>query len=201
VSVSGVGVAAVGAGSLLVWSGIRGWSVLATFGDLVTGHRPNQTAVNSLTTGAQSASFTSGMGPTTGLSGSTLADTAKQYIGHGYRFGGAPGADGSGLWDCSSFVNWVASVKLGRAIPGYGPGKYRGSAHGPPTGSWAVWPGLMHVAKSDIQAGDIIVWAGHMGIATSHTTMVSALNPRSRTQETPIAGYGNGPLITVGRYR
>lgn len=181
-AVNGKGLAAMGIGAIFVWSGIRGWSVLGTIRDLVSGAKPNQ------------AEIMPTLSSVTGLAG-----IAEQYAGHAYSYGGAPGKDGSKPWDCSSFANYVIGVKAQRAIPGYRAGTYDGSVHGPTTGQWAVWPGLSHMTAADVQAGDIIVWAGHMGIAVDATHMISALNEKEGTALTPIAGTGTGPILVYGR--
>lgn len=192
--INGVALASVGAGTLFVWSGIKGWSLTETIGDVISGKAPSSSLMYPLAIPGQSASASVGGGGTT----SDLANLALSYQGHAYKYGGAPGMDGSKPWDCSSFANWCVS-KTGRAIPGYGPGKYNGTVHGPPTGSWGIWPGLRRISRANVQAGDIIVWTLHMGIAVSNSDMVSALNPSDRTKRTPIDGFGNGPLIKYGR--
>lgn len=198
---NGKAAAAIGIGGLLVWSGIKGWSLLATLGQIITGTKPSGTEVNPLTGGGTDATGTAASTlPGGSQGGGTIASTAQQYVGHAYRYGGAPGTDGSQPWDCSSFVNWIFSVKFGLQIPGYGAGKYDGTSHGPPTGSWGVWTGLTHVSRASVQAGDLIVWTGHMGIAVDNQHMVSALNPTDTTKVTPIEGYGNGPILCYGRY-
>lgn len=186
-------------GLVLIWSGVKGWSVLATIGDLVTGKKPSQPVTVPLQIAGGDSGETGGVSTTTGTSG--LAAIANQYLGHAYIFGAAPGEDGKRPWDCSSMVNWIVSVKAGKAIPGYGPGKYRGNVHGPPTGLWAVWNGMDTVKRSDVQAGDILVWPGHMGIAASNSHVISALNPKDTTKVTPIANTADGPLIRIGRLR
>jgi cell wall-associated NlpC family hydrolase len=183
---------AIGIGSIFVWSGIKGWSLLGTAADLVTGKQPSQANINALTSG-DTTTFV-------GTSTSGLAGAALQYQGHAYQYGGAPGPDGSQPWDCSSFVNFIAGIKLKLPIPGYAAGKYDGTFHGPPTGTWGIWTGIRHVTRQEVQAGDIIVWVGHMGIALDNTQMISALNPEVRTTITPIEGHGNGPILCYGRY-
>lgn len=193
-------VSAIGAGSLLVWSGIKGWSVLGTLGDLVTGVKP-QAQVASQLVDPGSAQVSSGIGVAGGSSNAGgLAGIAQGYQGHAYKFGGAPGPGGTDPWDCSSMVNFIVALKMGWAIPGYKPGQYDGKTHGPATGQWAVWPGLTRVTESEVQAGDIIVWTGHMGIAISNTHMVSALNEREGTRETVINGTAPGPIVMRGRF-
>lgn len=196
---NGVAMVAVCAGILFVWSGIKGWSILGVAGDLATGVKPSGENIYSLYK-PDSQPDGVGSGPS-GYSASnyatsdTLANTALQYDGHPYRFGGAPGRNAQNPWDCSSMVNWVVGVKHGRMIPGYGPGKYDGSSHGPPTGSWGVWPGLQRISRSEIQAGDILVWVGHMGIAISNEHYMSALNPRVTTKVRTIDGQGKNIMI------
>jgi cell wall-associated NlpC family hydrolase len=203
-ALNGRALAATSIGVLFVWSGIKGWSVLATMGDLITGVKPNQPVANPLssgTAGVASPSALSGIYQGPAISGG-IASIAVQYQGHAYIFGAAPGRDGSRPWDCSSFVNWVVGVKGNRAIPGNAPGQYTGTTHGPPTGMWAAWSGMDTIKRSQVQAGDILLWAGHMGIAISNTQMISALNPRITTKITTIdAGVGRGPLVRCGRLR
>src|ERR1700744_1994888 len=189
---NGVALSSVAAGSLLMWSGGKGWSLLATLGEIVSGKKPSEPESVTLV----SADAASG-GTSVGASSSALANLALQYQGHAYLYGGAPGKDGSRPWDCSSFINWIFSVKAGRAIPGYGAGKYDGSSHGPPTGSWGVWNGLTHVSSPE--AGDVVVWLNHMGMCIGNGQMISALDSKDGTKVTPIQGYGNGPLLCYGR--
>lgn len=190
-----------GTGVLFVWSGIRGWSVLATLGDILTGNRPNQPVTNPLSIAGNTA--TGGANYNNGVSvGGGIVGIAMQYVGHSYIFGGAPGKDGSHGWDCSSFVNYVVAVKAGKAIPGNAPGRYNGTTHGPTTGVWAIWTGMDTVKRANVQAGDILVWGGHMGIATSNSQYISAHSPAKGTTVTNIPTSGDlGPLVRIGRLR
>lgn len=198
--INGFSLAAIGAGSLFVWSGIKGWSITGTIGDVILGHRPNQSLAYALT-----SPDPGGSGGISGGTASQAANDALKYQGHLYKYGGAPGRNGQNPWDCSSFANWVFGHDMGAAIPGYGPGRYDGSVHGPPTGSWAIWPGLQSISAGQVQAGDIIIWPTHMGIAISNTHMVSAVGPDGThsTKQDPI--HGGGPrgesVIRYGRYR
>lgn len=196
---------AVGIGAVLVWSGIRGWSVMATLGSIITGVQPsnevtiplsNPTTVDGVETIGVAPSAVSGSGI-----GAAVAAEGLRHQGHAYRFGGSPGRDGRNAWDCSSFVNYVIAVKLGRPIPGYKAGKYTGTSHGPTTGNWAVWPGLTRVKRTEVQAGDILVWVGHMGIAINNTQMINAENPKNGTRIATITGFSRGPLVMMGRLK
>lgn len=190
--VNGVAVTSVGAGIVFVYSGIKGWSVMATMRDLVSGKKPSQSVANAIPSDSGTGSVATGA---TGNTGNALADAMIKGIGHAYVYGGAPGATGANPWDCSSDVNFTAS-SIGLAIPGYGPGKYDGTVHGPPTGSWLIWPGLKRVPVSQAQAGDVVIFAAHMGVCVSNTEMVSALNPAMGTQKTNIFGG----VLRCGRY-
>jgi cell wall-associated NlpC family hydrolase len=212
-ALSGKSVAAISVGGLLVWSGIKGWSLLGTVQDVLTGAKPSGTIAHPLdpTIFASKVGDVAGtaagvldpggtVGGLAGLGASSIAQTALQYQGHAYKYGGAPGANGNGPWDCSSFVNYVIGVRLGMSIPGYKPGTYKGTVHGPPTGTWAIWPGYASVKRADVVAGDIVVWTGHMGIAISNTQMISALNESAGTKIGQIDGAARGPIVRVGRY-
>jgi cell wall-associated NlpC family hydrolase len=192
-ALNGKALTALGIGSIFVWSGIKGWSVLGGIRDIITGVAPSGAVVSPLVTDASGAITTAGHGD--------LAGIAMQYQGHPYSFGGAPGRDGSKPWDCSSFVNFCVGIQMGRAIPGIKADGYDGSFHGPNTLMWGAWPGLTHIKRADVQASDIIVWAGHMGIAISNSQMISAMNPNDKTLVTGIDGFGNGPILCYGRLK
>ena len=197
---NGRALAATSIGVLFVWSGIKGWSVLGTIGDIITGKKPRQTVTNPLQLAGKTTTVegVSGIGPAP----SGIAAIGLQYIGHPYQFGGAPGKNAQNPWDCSSFVNYVVGVKAGMAIPGNPPGRYDGTTHGPPTGVWAAWTAMDTIKRSQVQAGDIILWLGHMGIAINNAEVVNALNPKSKTRVTNInQGVGRGPLVRCGRLR
>lgn len=193
-AVDGKALTALGVGTLLVWSGIKGWSVLATVTDIVRGRPPSPTSVGSLTT-----PIPGGPGADIVPASGSLADIALGFQGHAYHFGGAPGRHAENPWDCSSFVNYCVGVIAQAPIPGYRSGRYDGTTHGPATGQWMFWSGLQRVKRADVSAGDIIVWTGHMGIAISNSQMISALNPREGTRITQIEGTGTGPIVTMGR--
>lgn len=210
--INGKAIAAISVGALFIWSGIKGWSVLGTVRDIVSGQTPADIIAHPLDPtvfgGGQVGSVAgtalpgSGGSLVGGLAGlaNGIAATAMQYQGHAYKYGGAPGIDGSKPWDCSSFVNFVCGIRLNLPIPGYSPGKYKGDVHGPPTGLWAAWNGFWKVSRSEVVAGDIIVWSGHMGIAISNSQMISALNPSAGTKVGAIDGAARGPIISIGRY-
>lgn len=206
---NGKALAAVAVGALFVWSGIKGWSVLATIGDIIKGGPPANQAINPLTVdsaigGAIAGGESPGIGadsPAGSGLGVSIAAEAVKWIGHPYRYAGAPGADGSGFWDCSSFANYIYAVKFGLPIPGYAAGKWNGSNHGPTTFQWAVWPGVKSIPREQVQAGDVIVYAngpgkGHMGIAISNTMMVHAPNPKRGTVTDQIEVEGK-PIRTA----
>lgn len=195
--VNGFAATAVGAGIIFTWSGIKGWAILPTIGDIVSGKAPRQNEAFPLTSGDGSAS-----GGAAGHTGNAIADTALKYQGHAYSLGGAPGRNAQNPWDCSSMDNWVASVGCGLAIPGFGPGKYDGTTHGPPTMSWVMWPGLKRIKRGELQPGDFLVWADHMGIYIGNNKMISAESPANGTRISDVSNpnhLGLGPVLKYGR--
>lgn len=131
------------------------------------------------------------------ITGADIANVAIQGVGHCYLFGGAPGVNGDQCWDCSSFCNWVIGAVWQLAIPGFGPGKYDGSVHGPSTLGWLGWQGqgVGSIDRSQVAAGDIACWQTHMGIALDNQRMVSAQTPGSGTQVGIIDGFMPGEQL------
>lgn len=96
----------------------------------------------------------------------------------GYRYG----ATGPDYYDCSGLV-WRAMTNLGL---------YNGSRF--TTANFnSVNSQTIHATKvNDIQMGDIILWSGHMGIATNATDFYSALSVRSGIKTAPINAVKRG---------
>lgn len=185
----GIGIATVAAGSIFAYAGIRGYSPLKAIQNILVGQPANA---------GQSVGLLGANGGGNGGTPSTdseLANIAIADIGHPYIYGGAPGADGKHGWDCSSACNWWIGKKAGRSIPGQANGSYEGLQHGPPTGAWLLWGGVATIKRSAVQAGDVMVWQTHMGIAISNSEMVSAIDEQKGTQRGPIAGPGGEILI------
>jgi cell wall-associated NlpC family hydrolase len=132
-----------------------------------------------------------------------IADAALASIGHQYVWGGAPGPLGLNGWDCSSATDWWVAVAAGQAIPGFPPGTYKGQVHGPTTVSWHAWIGIgvVEIPRAAVQAGDIMLFDTHMGVAVSNSDMVSALNPVDGTQRTPIDGLMPGETLDTLRLK
>lgn len=213
-TVSGLAVAAIGAGSIFIYAGLRGRTVLGTVQALVQGKNPSdlsapnggitagglaaQAAAAATATGAGAVGGAAGTAVSGGM-GAAIAARALTYVGTGYVYGGAPGAhnglpEDTNRKDCSSFANWVIGHDMGLAIPLYGPGKYTGADHGPPTGAWLLWGGAVTIGHdaSVAQPGDLCVWQTHMGIAIGGGQMVSA---RSASSKPPT---GQGAIATGG---
>jgi cell wall-associated NlpC family hydrolase len=183
--------AVAGFGGIFVWSALKGKSVSGVFRDLISGKNPVSATTTQQIAGT-GAPGTAGFS-TAGGTGNAIADVALAYQGHCYKWGGAPGPNGNGCWDCSSFVNWVLGHDLGGPIPGQN--GYNGSSHGPTTLSYIAWTqprtvykGTPGKAAATAQPGDIVVDAVHMGIAIGHGQMISALNSSLGTRVTGIQG-------------
>jgi cell wall-associated NlpC family hydrolase len=188
--VPGTAVAATAAGTLLLWSGIKGRRVTDSLRSLISGQQPasvNAYPVTASFDAAAAGGAAGGAAPT----GNAIADDALKYQGAGYVWGGAPGS-GSGHWDCSSFANAVLGRDLGGVIPGYPAGTYHGQAHGPATLQYLGFGTAVPGGAAAAQAGDLCVWQTHMGIAIGNGQMISALNPSLGTRVTTIAGGAPG---------
>lgn len=131
----------------------------------------------------------------------TIVAAAQGTIGHCYLYGGAPGPDFTGCWDCSSATNSWVGHWAGQAIPGYGAGQYDGTEHGPSTIGWLSSVGsiVFEIARSDVLGGDIMCWNTHMGVAIDSDNMISALNPSQGTAQTQIDGLIPGETLNCLR--
>lgn len=113
-----------------------------------------------------------------------IAADALQYQGAGYVFGGR--ADHVGNWDCSSFVTYVLCHDMGLSVLGgkWGAPGFPPNAHGPT----AVQYKMYGTGVSQPQAGDIVAWNTHCGIALDANRIISARTPSEGTGISTISG-------------
>lgn len=96
-----------------------------------------------------------------GTTGNAISDAAKKYLGVPYVWGGH---SASGM-DCSGLVT-VALKDVGITnLP---------SMVHTVTTQFLAWSGAANVARSDMRAGDLVCWEGHIGIAVDNTRMIHA---------------------------
>lgn len=174
-------VAAIGAGALFLYSGVKGFSILKAAQNLIRGTGPDvgQAASTLALPGFQNAS-----GGTTSGGGGDFAGIGQKYVGKlHYVFGGPPPM---GTVDCSSFASKVLA-EGGVTNPGGAP--YDPRTHGPSTLSYLTWNGAKTVGHkaSDAQRNDLCVWQTHMGICIGNGQMVSARSAQSN----PNVGIDN----------
>ena len=191
-AIKGIPLAAMGTGVVLLWAGLHNQSILKATQDIVQGKKPTpgpypKSALTNYGTGVGPIGGGSPKGSTTGAA---IANDAMQYQGHCYLYGGAPGVNGKGCWDCSSFVNWVLGHDLGLDIPGST--GYSGANHGANTLAYLVWGGVTSISRASVAAGDLLVWQTHMGIAINNAQMISA--------QDPIAGTGISGIDATTKY-
>jgi hypothetical protein len=145
--ISGVGIAAVFAGGILVWSGVKGFSVSGVFRDLISGKQP---AKLQQTTPVTAGGLFSGLNPinllsSTSTTGSTatggVSGTAAQNKALAQRMAAQYGWDTGPQWDA---INAIAMAESGwsdtivnpggtaagiaQNISGFGPGYQSGNA-------------------------------------------------------------------------
>jgi cell wall-associated NlpC family hydrolase len=195
---SGPAIGSVAMGALLVFAGVKGYSLATAVQDVVQGKNPlSEPQSNPIVASTAAAA---GSAAALGSASSIAADAAK-YVGkERYVWGGDPDTGGT---DCSGFVNWVCGNDLGLAIPGYAPGAYHGASHGPIVAQWIAWSGCTTVSHngSDAEAGDIVCFGPdtHMGIATGPNAMLSDQDPALGVGPSAINGLGLG-FVWVRRY-
>lgn len=110
-------------------------------------------------------------------SGSAVVSYASQFVGNPYVYGGTSLTNGC---DCSGFVMSVYA-HFGVSLP-HSSSAMRSVGYG--------------VSVSEMQAGDIVCYEGHVGIYTGNGTIVNALNSNSGIVYTNVY-YSN--IICVRR--
>ena len=192
-------VALAGAAAVTVYAGWKGVALGSGLRAILGGHTLPTGDPLAIDT-AGSASVAGGVSGAVAAVGSAvgveLAQAAQKYVGSGSVYAWGKGSPAG--WDCSGFINYVLCHDLRLAIPGYAGGTFTGSAHGPVTAQWALWSGCTTIPRSQVQAGDLVVWpAQHMGMAIDNTTMVNAPGPNGTPA--PVTGgidhTGLGPFL------
>lgn len=209
---SAIAIGTTAAGAVLVWSGIRGSSVLTTVQDIIKGDKPKGANVNPIdapadTSGTGGAGGGAGGGPGPIGGAGAMVTLAKTQVG--YRETGINQQkycvdlkQPAGPW-CAYFLWWLA-VKTGngKLVP------HTGSA----PGMAQAFGGQFVSGSAGIKAGDLVFYMGasngwnnigHCGIAATDNTGGSwqsvegnygdkvALNTRSSCQGHARPNYGS----------
>lgn len=187
-------VASIGAGSLFVYAGLRGFSILKAAQNVIQGTSPNTGQKQALL----SVGGSSGGVPVSTGAGGNLASVALSYVGKLTYLYGGPNPLSPQTVDCSSFASKCLN-QVGYANPGGA--KYDPWHHGPTTLNYLVWGGAQTVGHqaSDAQENDLCVWQTHMGICIGNGQMVSARDPAEGVGVDPIAGDMPGEFLFVRR--
>ncbi len=195
ISVPALGIAA--AGAVTVWAATKGVGLASGFRALLAGHTlPTGEDLTTQLTAAVDPGTAGDGGGGGELAVNGITAAALRYVGSGstYRWGGGNPTG----WDCSGYTNWVVCHDLGMAIPGYAGGSFTGTGHGPVTGQWAIWSGCQTIDRSEVGAGDLVIWPlFHMGIALDNQRMVNAPGPNGTPAPVTgrIDGAASGPLV------
>jgi cell wall-associated NlpC family hydrolase len=201
--INGVALGALAVGSVIVYSAIKGKSILATTQAVITGTNPgtlpNANPITAVIAPAGSGLPGVASGVNIGPGGEQqIAATAASYIGKlRYLYGGPPPA---GTVDCSSFASKVLAQN---GVPNPGGAAFNPNVHGPTTLSYLVWNGATTVGHSGNVSipGDLVVWQTHMGIAIGNGQFVSARDAAEGVGVDAIDGAIPGELLVVRRLK
>lgn len=186
--ISGLAVAAVAAGAVLVASGIKDSPVIDALRDVLAGRAPvgrAGKAVGGPLGSIVGAAIPDGVSPgpdapgtSSGSLGGRLVSQARSWLGVMYRWGGT---SRTGV-DCSGLVY--------RCLNGAGIKVSRKTANG-----YRVWSGAQDIPRASCTAGDLVCYHGHIGIAISNTRMIHAHKTGRPVEEGNIYNGQGGPII------
>lgn len=166
--ISAVTVGTIAAGAVLVWSGVKGASVLTTVQELVQGKKPSGRNMYPIDVAVTAPAGDGGAitpGPSGPVGAAIVAQAMKHRGKHPYRYGAGHGsftasscAAGAPL-DCSAWCSCVLRELglLDRPLNTIG---------------FLGWSGAVTVPWEQRAAGDLIIWPQHMGIAVSPEQMI-----------------------------
>ncbi|HET7637449.1 MAG TPA: NlpC/P60 family protein [Ktedonobacteraceae bacterium] len=192
--ISGIAVTAAAVGAFFVYAGIKDVSILSGLRQIMSGQLPAGTAHSPsalFTAGATVGGVASVAGQYAGGGISSgpfpeLANEALKYVGLPYSQ--APSLRlGESAFDCSGLV-WRCFHNLGISAPTV-------------TFTQQPWSSLTTIDASQVGAGDLVFWPGHVIIAISNTEGIGAENPRRGVVKGPISQLGvPGTPATYKRY-
>lgn len=183
--ISGLALMLATAGGLLLVSAIKNVSLVDALRDVIGGKPPGTTtstptgpALASTTTNVdQAIAAAAAVGaaggaalgttlPTSGTAslpgqgiGAAAADNAQGVLGAPYRWGGTDPKTGV---DCSGLVVWALRVSGLPNLPRL------------TTTTFLTWSGATTIPRAQCARGDLVIWSGHMGIASDNQTMIEA---------------------------
>lgn len=187
-AVSGVAAGTMAAGAVLVWTGLRGGSVLTTVQELVQGKKPaganvRPISVPDLAPSVGGAVATGGLQVAGSATAAAILAAAASKKGQCYQFGaGHGGGDpcASRCTDCSSYVSCVVSAATGHTI-----NMDTGGLSG-------IGVGVPYAQRAP---GDIIVWNG--GTGGGHTGIIATVSGGGgQMWNNPCTGCGGVKLST-----
>jgi cell wall-associated NlpC family hydrolase len=186
--ISGLAVSIVATGGYLVYSGIRNVPILEGLRELAQGRLPAPRPAAPLGVSFTAAKIGKAVDPPGGPAGeapgsqasSAILVAARRHLGVPYRFGGHT-PDG---WDCSGFVTWVLHQDMHIDLSRW---SLCNNTH-TVTGQFLITNGLTTVPRDQAQAGDLVCYPGHIGIAVNSSRMVNAPHTGALTREDSIWG-------------
>lgn len=186
--ISGLAVAEIAAGGVLVYAGLRGVNPLTALRDITSGNPPGlpESTLTSLTTTGEHGDVRVLMPKVSGA-GAKLVRAAMNHAGEKYsqikRWQ-------PGFSDCSSFVG-KAFKDIGIKPPGLSLAI-----------NYQTWSSVIRIPRSAVAAGDLISAPTHILIATSNTQGIGQQNNFQNVQTGPIESLiaGVGPYMCL-RYK
>lgn len=194
--VDGIALAAIGAGSVFLYAGLKGKSIPGALQAIIQGHSPATAKTANPITGSTGTGGGTPVGSTSQIAGAAMAYDHQMI----YKYAAPPPQE---FYDCSSWASLVIGRDCGLPIPGgsWAQETSNGASHGPSTISYLAWSGAETLGhhSSVAQPGDLAVWQTHMGIVIGANEMISAQDEALGVGTSIIDGAIPGELLFIRR--
>lgn len=169
--ISAVHLTIAASGGVLLYAALTGMTPAEALKEMASGKTPKP--VESKKTQWRGRSGTSQVSASGSGSSQALAQAAEKYLGVPYAWGGAT----SRGMDCSGLVVLAFKDAYGVNAPRT-------------TYTQEVWKQLQKVGSSDLTAGDLVFWPGHVAIYVGNGRVIHAPRPGRSVMYAPLADAG-----------
>lgn len=177
---SGIAIAEISVGGLLVFSGIKGYTLADTFTSLAKGNTPSDTETINTQSAASDSSIAAAASGTTSATGTTAANPNAQTVPSGNVSAQQALADAAAPYGWNTGAEWTALTSIEMREAGFNP-----NATNPSSGAYGLGQALGHGNGTATQGtvtneyggygvSDSVAKAANSGVASAQAIWMTA---------------------------